>query len=115
MAIAQSSLKTALNTLATVTLKEMAKLLDDRISTLDYRRTEAAAMGLLAIVLVLGSVILSVGGRRRETPAPATPPPGETTRGDLVARTGGYGAQYDQRPAFGEVTPTRREQSGALR
>lgn len=115
MAIAQSSLKTALTALAAVTLKEMTKLLDDRISTLNYRRTEAGVMGVLAVVLVLGAVILSVGGRRRETPAPATPPPGESAGGDLVARTGGYGAQYDQLPNYGEVNPTRRERSGALR
>jgi len=116
MAIAQSALKTALNSLATSTLREMTTLLDDRIDTLDYRRTEAVVMGLLAVALVVGAAILSVTGRKPDTPEPATPPPGETTRGDLVARTGGYGAgPHDHLPAYGEVTPTRRERSGALR
>jgi hypothetical protein len=65
MAIAQSALKTSLNSLATVTLREMTKLLDDRTGTLDYRRTEAVAMGLLAVVLVVGAVILPLSARRR--------------------------------------------------
>jgi len=115
IAIAQSSLKTAMSSLATVTLKEMTKLLDDRISTLNYRRDEAAAMGLLAVALTLGVVIFSRGGRRRETPAPVAPQSGETGRGDVVPRTGGYGAQHDRRPSFGNVTPTRQERSGVLR
>ena len=117
MAIAQSSLKTALTSLAGGTLKEMSKLLDDRISTLNSRRTEAVAMGLLAVVLVLGAVILLLAGRPRDAAAPAAPPAGETTRGDLVAsRTGVYGAgRHDPRPNNGEITPTRQERSGALR
>jgi hypothetical protein len=114
IATAQSTLQTALTTLAGVTLNEMAGLLNDRMSTLNYRRTEAIVMGLLVLVLVVGALIFTLTGRRREMPAA---PPGETTR-DIVAtgRPGGYGpGQYDQVPAYGEVNPTRRERSGALR
>jgi hypothetical protein len=115
---AQSSLQTALTALAGVTLREMGKLLDDRMSTLDYRRTEAIVCGLLAILLVLGAVVWPITARRRETAAaPPAPPVGETTR-DIVSanRTGGYGTgPYDQVPGYGEVNPTRRERSGALR
>ncbi len=115
---AQSSLQTALTALAGVTLREMGKLLDDRMSTLNYRRTEAIVFGLLALVLVLGAVIWPITARRRETSAaPPAPPIGETTR-DIVSanRTGGYGAgPYDQVPGYGEVNPTRRERSGAIR
>jgi hypothetical protein len=118
IAVAQSSLETALTALAGVTLREMGKLLDDRMSTLNYRRTEAIVFGLLAIVLVLGALIWPAAARRRETPAtPPSAPAGETTR-DIVAagRPGSYGpGQYDQVPAYGEVNPTRRERSGALR
>jgi hypothetical protein len=125
VAVAQSSLQTALNSLATVTLREMSKLLDDRQSTLNYRRTEAIVLGLLAIALVLGALIWPAAVRRRETPAT---PPGETTR-DIVASSRGVGygpgtgvptagsapGPYDQLPAYGEANPTRRERSGALR
>jgi hypothetical protein len=117
MAIAQSSLQTALNSLSGVTLKEMAKLLDDRMSTINYRRGEAVAMALLAVLLVLAAVIWPAVSRRRE-PAPApTTPPGETTRDIVSSRSGGgYGNnQYDQVPNYGEANPTRRERSGALR
>jgi hypothetical protein len=125
VAVAQSSLQTALNSLATVTLREMSKLLDERQSSLNYRRTEAVVLGLLAIALVLGALIWPATARRRETPAaPAAKPIGETTR-DIVAansRTAGYGpaagagpGPYDQLPAYGEVNPTRRERSGAVR
>ncbi len=116
MAIAQSSLQTALNTLSSVTLKEMARLLDDRMSTLNYRRGEAVTMGLLAVLLVLVAVIWPAVSRRRN-PAPAPTPPGETTRDIVSSRSGGgYGNnQYDQVPNYGEANPTRRERSGALR
>jgi hypothetical protein len=117
MAIAQSSLQTALNSLSGVTLKEMAKLLDDRMSTINYRRGEAVAMALLAVLLVLAAVIWPAVSRRRE-PAPLpTTPPGETTRDIVSSRAGGgYGSnQYDQVPNYGETNPTRRERSGALR
>ena len=117
MAIAQSSLQTALNTLSSVTLKEMARLLDDRMSTLNYRRGEAVTMGLVAVLLVLAALIWPALSRRRDpVPAPKTPP-GETTRDIVSSRSaGGYGNnQYDQVPNYGEANPTRRERSGALR
>jgi hypothetical protein len=132
IAVAQSSLQTALTSLAGVTLREMDKLLDDRMSSINYRRTEAVVLGLIAIALVLGALIWPATARRRENAAaPAAPPVGETTR-DVVAssRPAPYGpgaglpapgpasatpGPYDQLPAYGEANPTRRERSGAVR
>jgi hypothetical protein len=117
MSTAQTALQTALNALAGVTLKEMAKLLEDRSSTLSYRRTEAVLMGLLAIALVLGALIWPALGRRRE-PEPVATRTGESTRdipGSRQPAPAGYGGQYDIAPAYGDIDPTRRERSGALR
>ena len=133
IAVAQSSLQTALNSLAGVTLREMDKLLDDRMNSINYRRTEAIVLGLIAIALVLGALIWPATARRREAAAaPVAPPVGETTR-DIVASTrpgpygsgaglptagsgpGGAPGPYDQLPAYGEANPTRRERSGAVR
>jgi hypothetical protein len=135
IAVAQSSLQTALNSLAGVTLREMGKLLDDRQSTINYRRTEAIVLGLIAVALVLGALIWPATVRRRETAsAPVAQPTGDTTR-DIVAasRPAGYGpgagaglpsagsvpggtpGPYDQLPAYGDGNPTRRERSGAVR
>jgi hypothetical protein len=115
MSTAQTALQTALNALAGVTLKEMAKLLEDRSDSLAYRRTEALAMGLLAIVLVLAALIWpAIGGRRR----PDVPPIGESTRdipGGRNPAPAAYGGQYDIAPAYSDIDPTRRERSGALR
>jgi hypothetical protein len=117
MSTAQTALQTALSTLAGVTLKEMAKLLDDRSDSLSYRRTEAVAMGLLAVLLVLAALIWPALSRRRE-PQPVDRPIGESTR-DIpsagIPGPGGYGGQYDMAPAYGDIDPTRRERSGALR
>ncbi|MCU7722312.1 hypothetical protein ODJ79_01135 [Actinoplanes sp. KI2] len=117
MSTAQTALQTALNALANVTLKEMAKLLEDRSDSLAYRRTEAVVMGLLAIALVLAALIWPVLGRRRGS-QPTGRPIGEGTR-DIPAATipapGGYGGQYEVAPAYGDIDPTRRERSGALR
>ena len=117
MSTAQTALQTALNALAGVTLKEMAKLLEDRSSSLSYRRTEALAMGLLAIALVLAALIWPTIGRRRDF-APAAPPIGESTRDIPSSRPpapAAYGGQYDIAPAYGDIDPTRRERSGAVR
>jgi hypothetical protein len=117
MSTAQTALQTALSALAGVTLKEMAKLLEERSDSLAYRRTEAGVMGLLAIALVLAAVIWPAIGRRRGA-RPAGRPLGESTR-DIpsanIPASGGYGGQYDVAPAYGDIDPTRRERSGALR
>ena len=120
MATAQSTLQTALSNLSGVTLKEMERLLDDRIDSLDYRRNEALVMGLLALLLVLAAVLWPALARRRDgEPAPAAGPVGESTRDVAHHRPAGsppYGAHpYDQAPAYGDPNQTRREQSGALR
>jgi hypothetical protein len=117
MSTAQTALQTALSALAGVTLKEMAKLLDDRSGSISYRRTEAVIMGLLAIVLVLGAIIWPVLSRRREAQTTLAPPIGESTRDFPANRSAPapYGGQYDLAPAYGDTDPTRRERSGALR
>jgi hypothetical protein len=117
VAVAQSSLQTALNTLSGVTLKEMARLLDERMNTLTYRRSEAVAMGLLALLLVLAAVIWPAAGRRRREAVTApTPTQSDTTRDIVSTRSSGtYGNQYGQMPDHGEADATRRERSGALR
>jgi hypothetical protein len=115
MSTAQTALQTALNTLAGVTLKEMAKLLDDRSNSISYKRTEAVLMGLLAIVLVLGALVWPVLSRRREAQTLA-PPLDDSTRDIPASRTTApYGGRYDLAPAYGDTDPTRRERSGALR
>lgn len=116
MSTAQSALQTALNALAAVTLKEMAKLLEDRSDSLAYRRTEAVVMGLLAIVLVLAALIWPAIGRRRESQM-AGRPIGDSTRDIPSANLppSGYSGPYDVAPAYGDIDPTRRERSGALR
>jgi hypothetical protein len=112
MSTAQAALETALSALAGVTLKEMAKLLDDRSDTLDYRRAEAIGLAVLAVLLVLGALIWGLG-RRRPEPAP-TPAASTSATGTPPQATPGH-TPYDLPPAFGAADPTRREQSGALR
>jgi hypothetical protein len=120
---AQSTLQTALSTLSGITLKEMERLLDDRLDSLNYRRTEALIMGLLALLLVLGAVIWPVVSRRRDAGQASTPPqqqPGNSTRDVALTPPGttpnyGSNSPYGQVPAYGELDPTRRERSGAIR
>ena len=116
---AQSTLQTALSNLAGITLKEMERLLDDRIDGLNYRRNEAVVMGLLALLLVLGAVLWPVLGRRGAEPAAAADAPVESTRDVARDRPAGgspYGAgPYDQASFYGDGNTTRRERSGAVR
>ncbi|MET0425012.1 MAG: hypothetical protein ABW046_14100 [Actinoplanes sp.] len=120
---AQSSLQTALTSLSGVTLREMDQLLDDRIDSTDYRRIEAILMGVLAVLLVLGALIWPALSRRRQQPEPVEPPRpvGESTRDIALNRPQapaptGFGPNpYDQSQNYGEVDPTRRERSGAVR
>jgi hypothetical protein len=118
MSTAQTALQTSLSALAGVTVKEMQKLLDDRSDSLAYRRVEALAAGLLAIVLVLAALVWPLFNRRREiAPGPGL---GESTR-DMHGRSmsslqAGYGGgPYEMPPNYGDIDPTRRERSGALR
>lgn len=118
MSTAQTALQTALTALSGVTTKEMAKLLEDRSSTLSYRRTEALMMALLAVLLVLGAVLWPLVGRPRAEAA--RPTIGDANRDFPASRAPTappppYGGQYDIAPAYGDFDPTRREQSGALR
>ncbi|WP_307872746.1 hypothetical protein [Paractinoplanes ovalisporus] len=120
MTTAQSTLQGALSNLAGVTLREMDRLLDDRLDSLNYRRVEAVIMGALALLFVAGALIWPAFSRRREAePAPAPERPiGESTRDVALNQPpGGYGGpgSYNQAPGYGEFDPTRRERSGAVR
>ncbi|WP_250000022.1 hypothetical protein [Actinoplanes sp. M2I2] len=122
MSTAQTTLQTALSNLAGITLREMDRLLDDRLDSLDYRRIEAVVMGALALLLVLGALTWPAFTRRREAePAPERPSGvGESTRDVAPHRAGPgpvgpYGNPYDQAPGYGDLDPTRRERSGAVR
>ncbi|WP_240669771.1 hypothetical protein [Actinoplanes solisilvae] len=119
MSTAQSTLQTALNSLSGTTLKETDRLLDDRLSSLNYRRTEAVIMGALALLLVLGALLWPSFNRRRETEASPERPVGESTRDVAMSNRSGspYGSPnpYDQAPGYGDHDQTRRERSGAIR
>jgi hypothetical protein len=110
MSTAQTALQTALSALAGVTLKEMAQLLADRSDTLAHRRVEAIAMGGLAILLVLGALIWPRGRRLPDTAASAATDEGAPAPPGAA----GY-SPYDLPPSYGDVDPTRRERSGAVR
>jgi len=118
MSTAQTTLQTALASLAGVSLKEMEGLLAERMDKLDYRRLEALGAAAAALLLVLLAVFLPALVRRRDPEPVARPMPGETTRDVVLNRPGpgGFGhSPYDQAPVNGEVDPTSRERSGALR
>ncbi|MBB4696321.1 hypothetical protein BKA14_006469 [Actinoplanes abujensis] len=126
---AQTTLQGALSNLAGVTLREMDRLLDDRLDSLNYRRGEAVVMGALALLFVAGALIWPAFARRRDSEpvAPAADRPiGESTRDvalDRPAPPGPYGAPppygapgpYGQSPGYGDLDATRGERSGALR
>ncbi|MBL7261832.1 hypothetical protein JKJ07_46910 [Actinoplanes sp. LDG1-01] len=127
---AQTTLQGALSNLAGVTLREMDRLLDDRVDSLNYRRGEAVVMGALALLFVAGALAWPAFSRRRDTEpaaAPADRPIGESTRDVALDRPGPgpgpygapppYGAPgpYGQSPGYGDLDATRGERSGALR
>jgi hypothetical protein len=115
MATAQTQLQTSLTGLSGVTLREMGKLLDDRLDTLNNQRLEAVAAAVLIVLLMIGTFILRLTGRRRRHVSA----PGDRTRGGMSVTQGGtdpgYGSLIDSPSSYGEVNPTRRERSGALR
>ncbi|BCJ53537.1 hypothetical protein Asp14428_50120 [Actinoplanes sp. NBRC 14428] len=114
IATAQTRLQVSLGNLSGITMREMSRLLDDRLDSLGYRTLEALAAAAAVVLLAAASIVMPLTGRRR---AGASPPssrvPGEDTR-DMTVRPAG--ADYDGSvPAYAEATPTRRERSGALR
>src|SRR6266511_625829 len=114
MATAQTELQTAANGLTGLLVREMNGLLKDRLDNLDAQRLEALLAAGVAVLLTLISLVLWLTGRRRRR----SPLIGETTR-DMPVRQSGHGPGYanfiDRVPSYGEVNPTRRERSGALR
>jgi len=116
MAIAQSQVQTALIALSGTTIREMTGLLKDRLDNLNTQRIEALVAAGALVLLLLVVLILPLTGRRRRVTSRRTP--GDTTRGMSVSQAEaerGYGNHLDQMPTYGEVNPTRRERSGALR
>jgi hypothetical protein len=108
MSTAQTTLQTSLTALAGVVLREIDQILAERADTLDYRRSEAVVAAALALLLAAGVLLLPLLSRRKETGPPADP-------GDVqVAPDAGYG-QHDLPPNYGNLDPTWRERSGALR
>ena len=115
MATAQTQLQTSLNGLANVTLREMDNLLKDRLDALQTKWIEALVAAAAVLLLVLAALLVRLPGRRRRT-AP-TPGGGDTGRGKSVQNRPdpGYRGLNDPVPSYGEVNPTWRERSGALR
>jgi hypothetical protein len=109
-------LQTSLASLSGVTLKEMADLLQGRLDTLDRERIEVLVAASAVVLLALAAVLILWNGRQRRDDVTA-PSGGDPGRGMSVRQTGqgpGYGSLIDA-PPYGEVDPTRRERSGALR
>lgn len=73
MATAQSQLQISLANLAGIVVRETAGLLDDRLGTLDTRRTETIAMAALLVLLAVAALVLPWTGRRRPAPPVSTP------------------------------------------
>jgi len=115
MSTAQAQLQASLAGLSRVILREMSGLLKDRLDTLNTQRIEALAAAVLVLLLVVAALIVRMTGRRRRHESG----PGENARGDMSVTHGGtdpgYGSLIDSPPSYGEVNPTRRERSGALR
>ncbi|GAA2593189.1 hypothetical protein GCM10010435_85200 [Winogradskya consettensis] len=97
MATAQSQLQVSLSNLSTITVREMATLLQDRLDRLAYREAETLAAGVLIALLIIGAVVLPLTGRRRR----GRPIHSEAARDVTVGP--------------GDVDTTRREHAGALR
>ena len=114
IATAQSQLQTSLTALAGVIQQEMDGLLQDRLDGIAARRAAALLAGGLIVALVLVLLVLEARGRRRRR----TAFDGGAARDTSVRGPGaeqGYPGSADRAPAYGEVNPTRRERSGALR
>jgi hypothetical protein len=93
----------------------MGGLLQTRLDSLDARRLEALITVGVLVLLVLIAFVMVLGASRRGTPAGGE----HIDRGMPVnpeRPDDGYGTgPLDQMPNYGEVNPTRRERSGALR
>ncbi|MEV4635742.1 hypothetical protein AB0J80_00140 [Actinoplanes sp. NPDC049548] len=114
MATAESRLQVALTNLAGITTREMSRLLDDRLDTLDYRTAEALAAAGAAVLLALAAIVVPLTGRRR--PGKTARVPGEATR-DLTVLPGGT-TETNGRPGSGEAgspASRQREWTSAVR
>lgn len=115
MATAQSQLQTSLANLSGIVTREMTALLDDRLDSLDNDMIVALASAAAAVLLVAAAMMVPLTGRGQRI-FPAAPDAGSR---DL--NVGPTGPETDRTeaghraPAYGEVNPTRRERSGALR
>jgi hypothetical protein len=121
---AQSTLTNALKALATVLLKEMSTILDERDDDLAYGRVEAWVMLVVSIVLLIVAAFLTRGRAVR-----AGHSAGSESGRDVSVRSdgsngstapGNYGGNpYEPSPAYGGMPNygdgAGRERSGALR
>lgn len=112
MATAQSQLQTSLSGLSAVLVKEMGALLQHRLDGLDKRRIEMLSTAGVLVLLVVIVFAMQLAGRRDVSAAgQRTGLPADSERPD-----DGYGSgALDPMPTYGEVDPTGRERSGALR
>jgi len=116
MATAQSQLQTSLSGLSTVLVKEMGGLLQTRLDNLDTGRLEALVTTSVLLILVLIAVVMPLVIVRRRDAAAGGEHAGRGMGANPEQPDGGYGTgPLDQMPNYGEVNPTRRERSGALR
>jgi flagellar basal body-associated protein FliL len=98
---AQSTLTNALKALATVLLKEMSTLLDERTDDLDYRRAEAWVMLAVSIVLLIASAFwASVRTVRAGRETAAQTGRDVSVQGDNQPGYAGAGAGFGGTPAW---------------
>lgn len=120
LVVSRTQLRQTLGAINNTILKEMDGLLQQRLDDIDADRREAimiaVAAGLIA-VLALASIVSPVSRRRRTGTPPGGAGTGDGDRaGDAVAVPVRGNSIHDPVPPFGtEVSPTRREQFGALR
>jgi hypothetical protein len=115
MATAQSQLQTSLANLSGIVTREMTALLDDRLDSLDNDMIVALASAAAAVLLVAAAMMVPLTGRgRRIFPAAPGAGPRDLNVGPTGPETDRTEAGH-RAPAYGEVNPTRRERSGALR
>jgi hypothetical protein len=114
IATARGQTGQVVSTLNGVLVKEMNAQLQDRLDRLDTDQLRAMIAAAAAVVLVLLAIILPLLLFRRSARAADN---GSGRTGDRTPTDNEYGNSHlDQLPPFGnEVSPTRRERSGALR
>lgn len=111
LATARSRLTQTTTGLATPILQEMDGLLRARLDAIAERQRNAAVTATGAGLLAFLALVIPPLVRRRRRP-----PDGSDVRRPAVVDSGHVASLHDPESAYGdEVSPTRRERSGALR